>query len=136
MTIRQMSEKNPIKSNKTKMARSTEHSLALRPDTLPVDCAHEPKSIMRVGCGTAKTRVVVKYDVGFSNHLTIRGNGANLSWDRGQPLKNIQKDEWIWETDQPFHSCEFKVLLNDSAYEVGGNHSLHPGASLTYTPHF
>lgn len=84
----------------------------------------------------AKTRVIVKFDVGFNNHLTIRGKGANLSWDKGIPLVNVKRDEWIWETETPFANCEFKVLINDNAYEVGENHSIKCGASFQYTPIF
>jgi hypothetical protein len=84
----------------------------------------------------AKTRVTIKYDAGFPNQLYIRGKGANLSWDKGQPLKNIKPDEWIWETDTHFTHCEFKILINDRVYENGENHLLNAGSSLVYTPHF
>ena len=83
-----------------------------------------------------KTRVTVKYDVGFNNTLYLRGKGANLSWDKGIPLKNIKRDEWTWETDALFSTCEFKVLVNDKHYETGENHTLTCGASIQYTPKF
>ncbi len=83
-----------------------------------------------------QTRVVVKSDVGFGNQLFIRGQGANLSWDRGLPLKNIKQDEWVWETDSSFNSCEFKILINDFTYESGENHLLDCGATIQYTPKF
>ena len=86
--------------------------------------------------GGAKTRVTVKYDVGFSNQLSIRGKGANLNWEKGQPLKNVKPDEWIWETDVPFTQCEFKVLINDRVYENGDNHQLNTGSTIVYTPRF
>lgn len=83
-----------------------------------------------------KTRITVKYNVGYGNQLYIRGKGANLTWDRGIPLKNIKNDEWVWETDTSFSHCEFKVLINDRNYENGENHYLNQGASIIYTPHF
>lgn len=86
--------------------------------------------------GAYKTRITIKYDVGFHNQLFIRGKGANLSWDKGQPLKNIKHDEWLWETDANFTSCEFKILINDRVYENGANHHLNAGSTLLYTPHF
>lgn len=86
--------------------------------------------------GTAKTRITVKYDVGYPNQLYIRGKGANLSWDKGQPLKNVKPDEWIWETDAHFTNCEFKILINDRVYENGDNHHLNTGSNLLYTPRF
>lgn len=83
-----------------------------------------------------KTRVVIKYDVGFNNSLYIRGKGANLSWEKGVCLKNTKSDEWVWESDLPFTTCEFKVLINDSQYENGDNHPLACGQTFEYTPHF
>ncbi len=85
---------------------------------------------------SSKTRVTIKYDAGFPNQLYIRGKGANLSWDKGQPLKNTKPDEWVWETDAHFNHCEFKILINDRVYENGDNHHLNACSTLLYTPHF
>lgn len=85
---------------------------------------------------SAKTCVTIKYNVGYPNQLYIRGKGANLSWEKGIPLKNTKPDEWVWETDAKFAECEFKVLINDRVYETGENHVLHGGATLLYTPRF
>lgn len=82
------------------------------------------------------TRVVVHFDVGYNNHLFIRGNGANLSWNKGIMLRNTRSNEWVWETDAPFKSCEFKILINDIQYEQGNNHTLNSGKNMEYTPHF
>lgn len=82
------------------------------------------------------TRIIVKYDVGFTNAIYLRGEGANLSWNKGIMLKNIKADEWLWETDTPFTKCEFKVLINDRQYELGENHKLQCGTSFEYTPSF
>lgn len=83
-----------------------------------------------------KTRITIRYDVGFSNALYLRGNGAHLSWDKGVLLKNLGSDIWFWETSLPFTSCEFKVLINDQEYEIGDNHILSCGATVQYTPMF
>ncbi len=84
----------------------------------------------------AKTRLTIHYDCGFPNHLAIRGAGANLSWKKGLRLKNIKADEWVFETDEDFHKCEFKILLNDEIYESGQNRVLVCGTSSYYTPKF
>lgn len=81
-------------------------------------------------------RVVIHYDVGFNNSIFIRGSGADLSWDKGIMLMNTRPNEWVWETDKSFSSCEFKVLINDSQYEQGGNHKLTSENDLEYTPCF
>lgn len=82
------------------------------------------------------TRVTIRYDVGFNNHIFIRGKGAGLSWDRGVLLKNTGPDEWIWETTHSFETCEFKVLINDQHYEAGDNRTLQEGTWVQYTPTF
>lgn len=82
------------------------------------------------------TRINVKFDVGFNNSIYLRGEGADLSWDRGIMLKNTKPDEWMWETTVPFTKCEFKVLINDRQYELGENHHLQCGSSIEYTPNF
>lgn len=83
-----------------------------------------------------KTRLLVKFDCGFNNWITIRGEGAGLSWNAGTALKNIGNDEWVFETDAPFVNCEFKVLINDEIYESGPNHPLICGTSTQHTPFF
>ena len=129
--------KNETKSGKP--AKNAEErteccqSLAKAPNQLPAKTEKQKDSDTK---DHSKTRVTIKYDIGFSNHITIRGKGANLNWEKGQPLKNVKPDEWIWETDVPFTHCEFKVLINDRVYENGENHQINAGASLFYTPHF
>ena len=81
-------------------------------------------------------RITVRYDVGYNNHLFIRGNGPGLSWEKGVKLKNLGVDEWVWETELPTHNCEFKILINDQQYESGDNHCLHDGVAFQYTPRF
>lgn len=83
-----------------------------------------------------RTRVIARYDVGFGNSLYIRGKGANLSWDKGIPMKNIKSDEWVWETDLPMTSGEFKVLINDKRYEAGDNHPLKSDSVIEIAPRF
>ena len=80
--------------------------------------------------------ITIKYDVGFGNALYIRGSSGNLNWEQGHLLRNVGPDEWVWETNQPFKSCEFKVLINDSQYEQGNNHVLTCENCIEYTPAF
>lgn len=82
------------------------------------------------------TKITIKYDVGFNNIVYIRGEGADLSWKKGKPLKNVKADEWVWESDKPFSQMEFKVLINDEKYEAGENHHLAGGSTISYTPSF
>ena len=83
-----------------------------------------------------KTEIKVCFDAGFSNELYIRGAGAGLSWEKGQKLKNISKDQWVWQCDKSFSNCEFKILINDEHYEEGANHQVCEGESIDCHPKF
>ena len=116
------------------------NALAKAPNQLPVKTENSQTSKQAAGTsekkGSSKTRITVKFDVGFPNQLYIRGKGGNLSWEKGIAFKNTKSDEWVWETDAAFTQCEFKVLINDRIYENGENHVLNQGASLLYSPQF
>jgi len=86
--------------------------------------------------GKKTTRVTVKYDAGFGNHLHLRGDGAGLSWNRGVPLKNVSSNRWVWETDDGFKECNYKVLLNDERYEGGDNRIIACGKHIEIVPRF
>lgn len=83
-----------------------------------------------------KTKLSIKYDCGYPNNLTIRGEGGNLSWDKGIKLKNIKPNEWVFETEAQFTKCQFKILINDEIYETGSNRVLVQGTQSSYTPKF
>jgi hypothetical protein len=84
-----------------------------------------------------KTRIVVNFDAGFQNTLYVRGEGIpNLTWEKGIPLKNVKKDEWIIELDAPFKAGQFKVLINDQTFEAGSNHPIAAGSSVRVKPRF
>lgn len=84
-----------------------------------------------------KTRIVVQMKDDFPNSLYLRGEGlTGLSWEKGMEMDHLTKDEWVFETDEPFTSGQFKVLVNDTTFEVGDNHPLYPGASIRINPKF
>ena len=99
-----------------------------------------PKPQNSIGTSQSKTgkltRIVAEFDVGFGNMLYIRGKGANLSWEKGLPMRNAKANEWIWESDAVFPTGEFKILVNDSIYETGHNHALYCGTTVRHTPRF
>lgn len=83
-----------------------------------------------------KTKISIRYDVGFPNNVYIRGEGAGLDWNKGLLCKNVNSNEWIWETKEKFTTCKFKVLINDDQYEVGEDHVVTEGNLVEYTPQF
>lgn len=91
----------------------------------------------RTGNQKNTAEVIVRFDVGFSNRLYIRGQGNGLNWQKGQEMENVGPDRWRWIAKNPTTGpCEFKVLINDSRYETGSNHRLNQGEKAEYTPHF
>ncbi len=94
------------------------------------------KTTTSAGGTTDKTRITVHFDAGFPNELFIRGHGANLSWDKGIRLKNVKHDEWVWETSRSFKQGEFKILINDTHFEIGDNHVVKSGTQIALTPNF
>ena len=84
-----------------------------------------------------RTRIIVHVEGNEPlGELYVRGEGASgLTWERGIKLRP-EADEWIWETDEPFSTGEFKVLINDKTYELGSSHRLYPGASIRINPKF
>ncbi len=106
------------------------------PYALPETSRSNSSTISAPYAGATKTRITVKYDVGFGNTLYIRGHGAHLNWEKGSAMRNTKTDEWIWETETHFSTAEFKILINDKAYEIGRNHLLHCGTMVQYTPKF
>lgn len=85
---------------------------------------------------TKNTCIIVKYDCGYDNHLTIRGAGAGLSWHKGVSLKNVSANEWIFEVMIPDEFLEFKVLINDQVFELGDNHKIKNGDKIEIHPSF
>lgn len=93
----------------------------------------QPKKVAKKGKNTC---IVVYYDCGFSNHLTIRGEGAGLSWHAGTPLKNLKADEWVFDVIMPDEHLEFKILINDQVFEIGDNHKVKNGSKIHVEPKF
>ncbi|MCH9625253.1 MAG: hypothetical protein S4CHLAM123_04230 [Chlamydiales bacterium] len=84
-----------------------------------------------------KTRIVIQVEKNKTDPIYLRGEGlAELNWEKGVVLKHEKTDEWVFETDQPFSSAEFKVLINDKTYELGESHPLYPGATIRVNPKF
>ncbi len=65
------------------------------------------------------TIVEAKVDVEFGNSLFIRGQGAELSWDKGLPLSCIDGSTWVWSTTKAKDRLVFKLVLNDQVWAQG-----------------
>ena len=130
-----------LQEAKPKSKPATKPRTSAEQNTLAFDLIRTEEPCKKSTCCENKTRapltrIVIQYNVGFGNSIFLRGKGADLSWDKGTPLKNTKDNEWVWETESTFPSLEFKVLINDSHYENGDNHHLTYGTTIHYTPKF
>ena len=82
------------------------------------------------------TVVEAKVDVGFGNALFIRGKGAGLSWERGQPLNCVNGTTWVWASEEANDNAVFKLLLNDQVWSQGGDLVVEPGTMIAVAPAF
>jgi len=83
-----------------------------------------------------KTQIVAKFDVGFGNSLFIRGEGDDLSWEKGIPLKNVSANEWTFDIAKASGKITFKFLINDEIWAEGGNLTIQAGDQSTHIPKF
>ncbi|HEY9174498.1 MAG TPA: hypothetical protein VI136_19615, partial [Verrucomicrobiae bacterium] len=81
------------------------------------------------------TVIEAKIDVGFGNQLFLRGQGAGLSWERGEPLQCVDGQTWRWSapTTDPLR---FKLLLNDRIWAQGEDITADPGKCVGIAPRF
>jgi len=87
------------------------------------------------GAEPPPTTIEAKIDIGFGNHLFVRGEGAGLSWDRGTPLECVDGQTWRWSVPAE-QNLTFKLLLNDAVWAKGDNLMLAPGKRLEVSPAF
>src|SRR5437762_679008 len=85
--------------------------------------------------GKTKTTIEASIDVGFGNVLFVRGQGAGLSWNKGQPLNCVDARTWKCSIDAN-EKVAFKLLLNDAVWAKGENIVAQPGEKLAVAPAF
>jgi hypothetical protein len=88
--------------------------------------------------GGCLDRVTVEahVDVGFGNALFIRGIGARLGWDAGQPMTCLERAIWVWSAPAASGPGQFKLLLNDQTWCEGDNMSVEAGGRIRVNPRF
>lgn len=82
------------------------------------------------------TFISAKVDIGFGNHLYLRGGGPGLSWDHGIAMDCVAADIWTASLKNAKEPVSFKLLVNDSVWSTGNDYVVEPGQSLTVTPNF
>ena len=82
------------------------------------------------------TTISAKVDIGFGNHLYLRGEGPGLSWDRGVAMDCINNVLWSTILKGATAPVIFKVLVNDLTWSTGKDYVVEPGQSVTIAPTF
>jgi hypothetical protein len=82
------------------------------------------------------TFISAQIDIGFGNHLFIRGEGPGLSWSHGLAMDCSGAGLWTTNVKNASAPVVFKVLVNDLSWSTGNDFVAAPGQSLTITPSF
>lgn len=105
----------------------------------PTQCATPARRAPRRSKTVAEkpvTTIKAKFDVGFGNTLTIRGEGQGLNWDYGQPMVCADGSTWVWSGHAGSEPVKFKVLINDQLWCRGEDFEVTPGAEIEIAPAF
>lgn len=82
------------------------------------------------------TFISAQINIGFGNHLYLRGEGPGLSWDHGLAMDNTGSNLWTTTIKGAKVPVVFKVLVNDLTWNTGADYLAKPGKSITVTPTF
>ncbi len=90
----------------------------------------------RSGASESPCVIRIHYDAGPGRRITLRGSKPPLSWDRGLEATWTPGNVWTYVWPRASDELEFKPLLDDTAWSVGGNYRLRGGTSLDVYPFF
>jgi len=82
------------------------------------------------------TFINAQIDIGFGNHLYIRGEGPGLSWDHGIAMDCTGNSHWTSTVKNATIPVVFKVLVNDLTWNTGPDYVVEPGQSISVNPAF
>ena len=82
------------------------------------------------------TFISAQIDIGFGNHLYLRGEGPGLNWDHGIAMDCTGANLWTASVKHATTLVTFKLLVNDVTWSTGNDFVVAPGQSITVTPSF
>ena len=126
--------KKPAK--KLPAAKAVKTVKAAKPAKAPAKKTAAPVKKKATASEPSATFISVQVDIGFGNHLTIRGDGPGLSWDSGLVMDCVGPSLWTVSLKQAKKPVVFKVLVNDLSWSAGADYTLAPGKSITIYPTF
>jgi hypothetical protein len=106
------------------------------PKGAPAKKTIAPAARKKASAEPPATFISAQIDIGFGNHLYLRGEGPGLSWDVGVAMDNTGSNLWTASVKGAKLPVVFKVLVNDLTWNTGGDYSVSPGQSITVYPTF
>jgi hypothetical protein len=103
------------------------------PAPAPVQTA---KAVKPVETKPVQTTISARVNVGFGNTLSIRGEGAGLSWDLGVTMDCVEDDLWRIVLPESARGHIYKFLVNDLTWSTGPDYTAESGSNVTHTPEF
>ncbi|MFL5349530.1 MAG: alpha/beta hydrolase [Hyalangium sp.] len=82
------------------------------------------------------TVIRVHYDADKGRRITLRGSELPLSWSTGQEATWSQGHIWTYVWPETSGVLEFKPLLDDESWSVGGNYRVEAGSTVDIFPFF
>lgn len=116
----------------TKKVTTTAKSAASAPAKKPAAPARKKSAVQP----PPATLITAKVDLGFGNHLYLRGEGPGLNWNTGIAMDCIAHDQWTATLQNATKPVTFKVLVNDVTWSQGNDFVVEAGQSTTITPKF
>lgn len=117
------------------LAKKLRSSAAPTPATKPAPKPATPSATVVVRAPVFTT-ITARIDIGFGNALYLRGEGADLSWDRGTLMNCIADNCWSLELPASSRPVIFKFLVNDLSWSAGQDYVVASGDTLAITPTF
>jgi hypothetical protein len=118
----------------------TETKAPAKKTVVPVVAVKKTESPVKKKTVTSKeppaTIIFAKIDIGFGNHLYIRGEGPSMSWDHGAAMDCVGTGLWTTTIKNAAIPVVFKLLVNDLSWSTGPDFVAEPGQSLTIDPSF
>lgn len=73
-----------------------------------------PESAYKVqSSGSGSTAVIANVMIGLGNKPFIRGEGGDLSWEKGLPMEFLEIGKWGFTFEKPSKNMSFRIFKND-----------------------
>jgi hypothetical protein len=82
------------------------------------------------------TRLLVTAYIGIGNKVFIRGEGPELSWEKGVPMEFVSIGKWSWKAPDATAPVKIQLYKNDDLAAQGDVIVIPAGHHVETTPVF